>query len=224
MTSKGGPHQFSFQPNDPAGEPALAVETDRLRETLRRQAPDEFARRAGAAFTPQDQGRGTLVVELLGKPFVLDFPELIARSEPDVPAPLPIQALLMYYLTTSDGSAPVGEWVSFADLPGGRIYAQAFQGYSGNLLTKAFNLDIQSFRRACASAGGRPVEFADAAFAFNALPHIPLLVTYWLGEDEFPSASKVLFDPTAVRHLPIDVCAILGGMLASRILKEHNID
>jgi hypothetical protein len=219
MTSKQQPRQFLYKPNDPAGEPALSVETDRLRETLRRQAPDEIAQRTGATYTAQDKGRGTLVVDLWGIPVVLDLPELIARNELNVPASLPIQALLMFYLTTSDGSAPVGEWVSFADLPGGRMYAQAFQGYSGNLLTKAFDANIQAFRRACTSAGGRRMEFADAAFAFTALPRIPLLVTYWLGEDEFPSASKVLFDPTAVRHLPIDVCAILGGMLVSRILK-----
>jgi hypothetical protein len=198
------------------------VETERLRRILRQQQPDELASLVGASYTAQ-AGSGSLTLDLWGAPVIFDFPELIARREParGAPLPLPLQALLMFYLTTSDGLRLAGEWVSFADLPGGRVYAQAFQGYSGNKLTRTFGEDIQAFRRACLSAGGAPVELGDAAFAFAALPRLPLLVTYWQGEDEIPSASKVLFDPTATHHLPIDVCAILGSMLVSRILKAR---
>ena len=207
--------------NEPAAEPALAVETERLRERLRRQQPDEFAGLAGAAYSAQEGGR--LSLDLWGAPVLFDFPALVAcRERAGTPLALPVQALLMYYLATTDGIRPSGEWVSFADLPGGRIYAQAFQGYSGSLLTRAFGEDIQSFGRACLAAGGEPVaELGDAAFAFAGLPRVPLLVTYWQGEDEIPSASQVLFDSTATHHLPIDVCAILGGMLVSRILKAR---
>ena len=207
---------------DSAAAPALAVETERLRQLLRQQQPDEVASLVGAAYAVQASGKA-LSLNLWGAPVVFDFPELIARREhtTGAPLPLPVQALLMFYLTTSDGMRPAGEWVSFADLPGGRTYAQAFQGYSGDKLKRAFGEDISAFRRACLSAGGAPVELGDAAFAFAALPRLPLLVTYWQGEDEIPSASKVLFDPTATHHLPVDVCAILGSMLVSRILKAH---
>jgi hypothetical protein len=211
---------FSLPSNDPAAEPALAVETERLRRLLRRQQPDVLALLAGAVYAARDEGGGTLTLDLWRAPVELDFPDLIARRESAAaPLPLPLQALLMYYMTTSDGLSPVGKWVSFADLPGGRMYAQAFQGYSGDLLTRAFGPDVLAFRRACLLAGGEPVELGDTAFVFAALPRVPLLVTYWQGEDEFPSTSKILFDPTATHHLPIDVCAILGSMLVSKILK-----
>jgi hypothetical protein len=220
MTSPRPARPFTPQANDPAAEPALAVETERLRQVLRQQSPDEFARRAGAAYHARDSLGGTLTLDLWGKPVHLAFPELIARRDQQA-LPLPIQALLMYYLTSSDHSIPVGEWVSFADLPGGRMYSQAFQGYSGNLLVRAFGENTNAFRQACLAAGGAQVALGDAAYAFSALPRVPLLLTYWQGEDEFPSTSKVLFDPTATRQLPIDVCAILGSMLVSRILKAH---
>ena len=212
---------FPSNPNDSASEPALAVETEKMRQALRGQWPQALAARVGATYTAQAPDRGTFSFDLWGSPVTLAFPELVACRESGAPLPLAIQALLIYYLRTSDGSAPVGEWVSFADLPGGRIYAQAFQGYSGNQLVRAFGEDLSSFRKACLAAGGRPVALGDAAFAFAVLPRVPLLVTYWQGEDEFPSSSQVLFDPTATQHLPIDVCAILGSMLVSRILKVH---
>jgi hypothetical protein len=188
-----------------------------MRQMLRQQRPDELAQLVGAAYTPRGVGSGSLSLDLWSAPVILEFPELVARGAG--PLPLPVQALLMYHLTTSDGLTPAGQWVSFADLPAGRMYAQAFQGYSGSLLTRAFGEDVLAFRRACLSAGGEPVELGDAAYAFAALPRVPLMVTYWQGEDEFPSASQVLFDPTATHHLPIDVCAVLGSMLVSRILK-----
>ncbi len=209
--------------HDPAAEPALAVETERLRCQLRGQSPDELARLAGAVYTPRDAETGLLVLDLWGEPVFLDFPDLLARREHSGALPLPFQALLMFYLNTTDGCRPAGEWVSFADLPGGRMYAQAFQGYSGNVLTRAFGEDLAAFRRACLAAGGLPVELADAAFTFAGLPFVPLLVTYWLGEDEIPSTSKILFDRAATHHLPIDVCAILGSMLVSRIIKARQV-
>jgi hypothetical protein len=210
-----------FHPNEPASEPALAVEAERLRQTLREVSPEDLARRTGAAYTSQGPGNGMLSLQLWGTPVALQIPEFVARRPDSTPLPLPVQALLVYYLTTSDGSTPVGEWVSFADLPGGRVYAQAFQGYSGNVLTRTFGEDIAAFRRACLAAGGTLVKLSDAAFAFAALPRVPLLVTYWQGEEEFPSTSKILFDPTATNHLPIDVCAILGSMLVSKIMKAR---
>jgi hypothetical protein len=216
--------QFRFNPlasRDPAAEPALAVETERLRQQLRGQNPQELAALAGAVYTHLPDGAGMLRLDLWGEPVLLDFPELVARRGASGPLPLPFQALLMYYLSTSDGFSPAGEWVSFADLPGGRMYAQAFQGYSGDVLARNFAEDLQDFQRACQTAEGTPVELGDAAYTFAGLPFVPLLVTYWLGDDEFPSASKVLFDRSSTHHLPIDVCAILGSMLVSRILKAR---
>lgn len=214
------PRPFPFQPDEPAAEPALAVETERMRQLLRKNDPEDLSRRIGGILTSQGSDKNVISVDLWGGKVMLNFPELVVYREPQVLLPLPFQALLIYYLFTSDGSAATGEWVSFADLSGGRIYAQAFQGYSGNRLVHAFGENVSAFRQACLSTGGEPIDLGDAAYIFPALPRISLLVTYWQGEDVIPSASKVLFDRNATNHLPIDVCAILGSMLVSRILKN----
>ena len=44
------------------------------------------------------------------------------------------------------------------------------------------------------------------------------MVTYWLGDEDFPSSCKILFDESASHYLPIDGCAILGSMLVRRLL------
>jgi len=68
---------------------------------------------------------------------------------------------------------------------------------------------------------GREAEnshFGSASFIYNALPRIPMMVTYWLGDEDFPSSCKILFDASAPHYLPTDACAILGSMLTRKLL------
>jgi hypothetical protein len=128
----------------------------------------------------------------------------------------------LYYLVTSDGTALTGNWVSFADLPNGRIYNAAFQGYSGDEIVKAFGFDLSAFKSACLKVGGKSVEVGSASFLIQALPALPMLVTYWLGDEDFPSSCKILFDSSATHYMPIDGCAITGSMLAKKLRKANN--
>jgi len=57
---------------------------------------------------------------------------------------------------------------------------------------------------------------------FQALPRVPLMLTYWLGDEDFPSSCKVLFDESASHYFPIDACAILGSMLTGRVIRAKN--
>jgi hypothetical protein len=207
---------------DPEKAPASALsqETDDLRGRLRERDPRLMAERVGAAYIASVMEQAMIKLEWWGAPICLGFPELVARTETGDELPLPAQALLVYHLSRSDGALPSGTWVSFGELPDGRVYEKAYQGYSGDLLARTFGSQVERVKLACQNAGGEAVAgLGDAAFRFTPLPRIPLLMTYWLGEDEFPCSARILFDRSAGSQLPIDVCAILGKMLASRIIK-----
>lgn len=195
----------------------LVARLEELRQVVSLTSPAVLAGRASARYVELGPQRGELRLPLWGAPVVVSFLGLVAFSDRDEVLPDVLQAIVLYYFHSADGTPLAEKWVSFADLPAGRMYAQAFQGYSGDSLVKAFDPHLDRFRQACLAAGGRAVGLADAAFVFEALPRVPLLVTYWLGDEDFPSACKVLFDAHATHYLPIDVCAVLGGMLASRI-------
>ena len=98
------------------------------------------------------------------------------------------------------------------------MYNTAFQGYGGDEIAKNFGLNLDAIREACHLAGGKEVLIGDASFIFQALPRVPLLVTYWLGDEDFPSSCKILFDEAACHYLPADACAVLGGMLARKLI------
>jgi hypothetical protein len=192
-------------------EAQLAARADELRAALRILPPDLIASRSGSTY---DTSREEFHIPFWGVERVLSFPELTSETISTFH-----QTLLLYYLITADGAAQTGKWVSFADLPDGRTYNAAFQGYTGNELVKRFGNSLDEFHRACLACGGSLVEVGDASYIFQALPRIPLLATYWLGDDEFPSSCKILFDASAAHYMTLEGCAILGSALTQKIIK-----
>jgi hypothetical protein len=194
-----------------------------LRVALQLIPAEYLATRTGSSFLSLGTGRGEFHFSYFESAILGSYPELRFYSVSEDELPDFQQALFLYYFFTADGAPLTGSWVSFADLPDGRMYNQAFQGYSGNEVVKAFGMDIEAFKRASTAAGGQPVSIGDASFRFQALPCVPLLLTYWLGDEDFPSSCKVLFDSSATHYLPIDGCAMLGSQLVQKVLKKRPV-
>jgi len=125
---------------------------------------------------------------------------------------------LLYYFSLADGCRLAHTWISFADLPDGRFYNQAFQGYTGKELAQAFQNDLAAFERAAVSLNGERVALGGAAFAFQALPRAPLCAVYWPGDEDFPASAQALFDAAASHYLTTDAYAILGSTLTRRLI------
>jgi hypothetical protein len=197
----------------------LAARVEALRRGLAQVPPDLLAGRTGCSYQSLGPGRGEFHLAVFDAPVLVSYPGLVGFDRQDDALPLPTQAVLAYYFQTGDGAPLTGEWVSFAELPDGRTYNQAFQGYSGDELARVFGLDVEAFKAACQASGGTAAPLGDAAYVFHALPRVPLLANYWCGDEEFPSSCRILFDRAASHYLPTDVCAILGGLLAGRLVK-----
>jgi hypothetical protein len=200
-------------------KPALAARVDELREALQQIPFNLLAERTGASYQAIGPGRGEFRLSLFDSPIVVTHPGFVCFDTKDNELSLSVQAVLTYYFYTSDGAPLTGQWVSFADLPDGRMYNSAFQGYTGDELVKAFGPNLDRFKLACEKSGGQPTPVGDAAYIFNALPRLPLMVNYWCGDEDFPSSCKILFDSSVGHYLPTDVCAILGSMLTRKIIK-----
>ena len=203
-------------------KPALASRLDELRAALQQVPANLLADRTGASYQAFGPGRGEFRLSLFDSPVLVTYPALVGIDpKKDSELPLSFQAVLAYYFHTSDGTALTGQWVSFADLPDGRMYNRAFQGYSGDELVKAYGLVLDDFIFACEKLGGVSTPSGDAGYIIYALPRLPILVNYWCGDEDFPSACKLLFDSSISHYLPTDVCAILGSMLAQKLIKKR---
>jgi len=194
----------------------LAGRLAELRRGLLKVNLPVLAARCGAEL---EQGANVLRLSFFDQQVAVSFTDLVFVDAKKGTALTDItQALLLYYLTTADGTPLEGRWLSFADLPDGRFYNQAFQGYSGAELVKYFGNDPAAFERAGYYLNGMKIAYGDSAFAFHILPRLMLSVIYHLGDEDFPASCQILFDASASHYLPTDACAILGSMLTQKLL------
>jgi hypothetical protein len=204
----------------------LALRVGQLYDQLRLADPKVLAANTGVTYLPADPKRGTFYLPLWSQDISLTFPEFTGRYAGTGQLLNTFSlALLAYYFTISDGTPLTGEWISFSELPEGRFYNQAFQGYTGGELAKIFGDDEDGFTQASARAGGRMPKLdkvlGDRAFFFRVLPKVSLLAVCWLGDEDFPSSYNILFDAAVSHHLSTDACAIVGGTLTRRLIKNY---
>jgi hypothetical protein len=208
----------------PGGEKPdlLGPRIEQLRMQLQDQQPEVLSKRTGTTYYPQDQDHGEFQFKTWDRQVILKFPQLDAfdaQSRSEIGgSPL---ALILYYFATCDGKLPSDNWISFYELPEGRFYNQAFQGYTGGKLSQVFGNNFEFFCQAAESAKGKRVYLlGDAAYLFQVLPLVKLLLVTWRGDEDFNATYQVLFDDSINHHLPTDASAIIGSILTGRIIGE----
>jgi hypothetical protein len=205
----------------------LEQRTAELHDALRQLDPQLLARRTGATYVPVSGRQGSFHLHYWDRPLALAYPEFVTRNgRTGEKLGALDEAMLAYYFSMSDGTPESGAWISFSDLPDGRFYSQAFQGYTGDELAKVIGNDEAGFAAAAGAIHGRALPtgdiLGDRAFAFRALPFVSLLVVCWLGDEDFPPSYRLLFDSAAKHHLSTDAYAILGSSLTRCLIRAYH--
>ncbi len=210
-----------WMPNEPKPD-LLGRRLGELRSQLQDQNPEQLASETGTSYHPLDQSSGEFQITLWDRQLVIKFPELVAHDQGtgDKISDSSL-AMLLYYYATCDGTKPSGQWISFSELPDGRFYNQAYQGYTGGKLAQVFGNDFETLCQVAENTNGvRVYLLGDAAYEFNVLPLVSLLLVTWQGDEDFNSTYQILFDAAVCHHLPTDASAILGSNLTHRLIVE----
>ena len=163
---------------------------------------------------------GRFSVRFLGSDVTISYPGFVVTPSA-WGMPPHVMALLIYHLAICDGTPPSGEWVSFGDLPSGDFYVSAFRGYTGRVLAERFEADPNALGSAMLALGAKELPgYADRAWTIDALPRVPVAVLWWNADDEFSARADLLFDSTALHHLPLDGCAVLGSWLTALLVSD----
>jgi len=199
-----------------AWQESMSRQMETLRASIQEHEPAAVADRCGGSFEGD-----RLCLTFWGKPVGLSWPDLQAHQAPEVtPCSTFDTAMLLYYIHTADGTPMADRWISFRELPDGAFYHQAFQGYSGDLLARAFGDESKAFNGASRALDGWSLPaLAPYAYAFQPLPRIRLAAVLWPGDEEFPPRASVLFDASASHYMPTDGLALLGAGLAQRLIR-----
>jgi hypothetical protein len=212
-------NKLSWLPNE-AKPDLLGSRLGELRSQLQDQNPEQLALKTGTTYHPLDRSSGKFSITLWDRQLVIKFPELVAHErKTGAEISSSSLAMLLYYFATCDGTKPSGQWISFSELPDGRFYNQAYQGYTGGKLAQVFGHDFDVFCQVAENMDGKRVYLlGDAAYEFTVLPLVSLLLVTWRGDEDFNATYQVLFDAAVSHHLPTDACAIIGSNLTHRLI------
>jgi hypothetical protein len=131
----------------PSGEDfdRFARRVNELKEDLSQKKPSYLAAATSAEFRPRDSDKGEFSLLLWGNEVYLSYPGFSAQDQRT--------GNHLSQMDTSDGTAKTGRWISFSELPDGKFYNQAFQGYTGQRLARSFRDDMATFEYAATSLG-----------------------------------------------------------------------
>ena len=222
--SRGQPGHAQDRPACPraleeARQRALAQSCEVLRGRLARRDPLSVASLAAMAVSSAGLA---LTGHLWGEAFMITWPELDVRRLSGDRATLREGLLWLHYLDRADGRPLSGQAVTLRELGGGGLfYQQAFQGYAGDELVRAWGQDVDGLARRCRETGGWPFPGpADLSFEWLALPRVPVYVHYRLADLAEAPRAAVLFDAATCHYVAVDVAAVLGKGLVDRLIRS----
>jgi hypothetical protein len=139
----------------------------------------------------------------------------LQENNPDVGHLLGL--FIIYYLLRSKDISISKEWISEKDIPGGPTFFRGPHKIPTQIIEKRYENNVKEFKAVCERLDGIPLDMADAAYAFEITPRIPVAVQFWDMDDEFSAEAKLLFDKTIAEQLAPDIVFCLTVEICRRI-------
>ena len=131
-----------------------------------------------------------------------------------------LTVLLLHYLVNVKDIGPQGKLISFRELEGGDVYFRAFCARAINPITDSFGTEPEALKEAGERIGAEQGDLGDISIIIDVFPKIPVTVILWIGDFEVPPSSNMLFDSSIKEHMPTEDVAVIGGFVASKLIKS----
>jgi Domain of unknown function (DUF3786) len=179
--------------------------------------PAWMASRSGTTYSFPHK---SFTVSLFGEAYRIGFPAGSAERQDGSPASARERLIILHYLIQADGTAVKEEWVGYRDLPGARYHEPAFIAEVERPLSEGLAGQLEDLR-SWAKRNARILELTgDLAFAWEALPLVPLLIIFNEKDEEFPASARMLFDISAPNYLPTEDLSVLAEIATQRLLEN----
>ena len=179
-----------------------------LQNEIRRIDLAAAADRIGADFSG-----GRLTLKILGKNFSIDRGgQIFADIHINPWVAIPV----LDYICYGDGLPNSGNWLSFRELKEGRERYALFQKRCEAPLKRVADIYTDLFDDLVRIFGGKQVEqqyASDISVVLHPLPKVPMMICYWLPEENLKSDLNLFFDDTADKNLTIGSIFSLGAGL-----------
>ena len=111
-----------YQKYEHQSPPGFSRRTDELRQIIKQKPVKILADNTGFNTSHISDSESQMDCNYLGEHFSIAYPDIKITNSRGDELPEFHQLMILYYFVTADGQKPTGKFVSFADLPGGRMY------------------------------------------------------------------------------------------------------
>ena len=188
---------------------------------LAEKNPDDVCRIAICDYDPENKGYR---ISVWGEDYGI-YPnesKIIRLQDDNSDISHLLKLFIIYYLLRSKDISISKEWISEKDIPGGATFFRGPHKIPTHIIETRYEDNIEEFKEICEGLHGIPLDMADAAYAFEITPRIPVAVQFWDKDDEFSAEAKILFDKTIAEHLTPDIIFCLTVEICRRIGKTGN--
>ena len=190
-------------------------------EGILKSGPGERAARGGGRFESGIDGEGRILLPYLGRGLSFSVSRgAIELQNGGEPLSLREEILVLHYLEKASGIPATGQWVSFAEIPGGTFYHPVFLLRGKVPLVRHFGKDGQRLLTLAADEmGGKPLALGDVGVGIQAFPRVDVGLVLWKGDEEFPPEGNILFDSSITGYLPVEDIVILAETVVWKLVK-----
>jgi hypothetical protein len=181
---------------------------DKAWELLAAMRPGDVCRAAGVTY---DEQATRYVVRSLGMNFFVSPAgrTIVGESEAGLILLTKMayffRLSILWYLVSARDVACTGRPVKLEGITGGEIFTKGSHVLPLDGLAKKYGSDAAAFVARGRQLGGEPVSQADAAVRLLPFPRVPVTITLWIADEEFPSRADMLFDSSCSLQLPMDI-------------------
>lgn len=109
-----------------------------------------------------------------------------------------------------------GEWRTTGMLPGSG-QSSPDDVLLNSRLTQRFEERTEALAEACRRLGGTPFPVGDVAWEIPIFPWFPAVFQFWLGDDEFPSSARLLWDRDSLQYLHFETLFYIMGHVYDKL-------
>jgi hypothetical protein len=188
-------------------------------EDLVKRVPQDISKISQIPYDPEKE---EFTMEFLGDEFLISISQKTVKFLNGTDVYSFLAVLLLHYLVNAKDLDLTGKLLTFRELEGGDIYYPAFCDRGINKITREFGEKPESLRKAGQNLKAREGKHGDVSLILDVFPKVPVNVVLWEGDDEVPPSSNMLFDSSIKELLPTEDVAVIGGFVASALIKNKN--
>lgn len=136
----------------------------------------------------------------------------------NVPARPADTILVLHYLVRKLKGLPQlkGEWISFRQA-GGEVYYPNFKTRVLEPIARKYKDKPEGLLELSQRFCAKRVQTADVSVVLEAFEGVPILISFWRGDEEFPAEANVLFDKSIADIFCTEDIVVLTEILAHSI-------